>query len=60
VSQLMIIATSTMSNPRASTSVDTSTGITEERKRESEVRRSRCVSRECRAVLRWQASVTRP
>jgi len=51
-SQFTTIATSAISNPRAPTSVDTSTGITEERKSDSEVSRSRCVSRECRAVLR--------
>jgi len=51
-SQFTTMATSAISNPRAPTSVDTSTGITEERKSESEVSRSRCVSREWRAVLR--------
>jgi hypothetical protein len=54
-SQLITIATSAISNPRAPTSVDTSTGITEERKSDSEASRSRCVSRECRAVLRIES-----
>ena len=52
MSQLMTMATSSMSKPRDPTSVETSTGTTNDRKRDNDVNLSRCVSREWSAVLR--------
>lgn len=51
-SQLMTMATSSISRPRAPTSVEINTGTIEDRNNDNEESRSRCVSRECNAVLR--------
>jgi hypothetical protein len=49
---LMTIATSSISSPRAPTSVDINTGTTKDLNRDSEESLSRCVNREWSAVLR--------
>lgn len=51
-SQLITIATSSISSPRPPTSVEIKTGTTHDRKSDRDDRRSRCVRRECSAVLR--------
>lgn len=52
MSQLITMATSSISSPRAPMSVDMRTGTTDALNSESEESRSRWVSRECSAVLR--------
>ena len=55
----MTIATSSISKPRAPTSVETRTGTTAERNNDNDARRSRCVRRECSAVLRIESVFNR-
>lgn len=50
-SQLMTMATSSMSKPRAPTSVDIKTGTTKDLNKDKDDSLSRCVSREWSAVL---------
>ena len=59
MSQFTTSATSAMSSPREPTSVDTSTGTTDARNRPSEDSGSRCVRRECSAVLRMFSVLSR-
>lgn len=54
-SQLMTMATSSMSSPRAPTSVDIKTGTTNDLNKAKDDNLSRCVSRECSAVLRIES-----